>query len=75
MGAVAYSAEKPLTQQVSKVVDGVPEPVLRKLVALGLLDVRINWDGRIHASGITSTWSDLLADLRAPNETGNLSAG
>ncbi|KQY58901.1 hypothetical protein ASD11_04540 [Aeromicrobium sp. Root495] len=64
LGAVAFGAEKPLTQQVSQAVEGVPDPVLRRLQGEGLLDASINWDGRAHVSGLTSMGQAILDELR-----------
>lgn len=65
IGVVAYGAEKPLSQQVHQAIDATPEPVLRKLLSLGLLDASINWDGSTHSSGVTAMGANLLADLHA----------
>ncbi|KRC63580.1 hypothetical protein ASE12_01645 [Aeromicrobium sp. Root236] len=65
IGVTARGAEKPLTGTVRQVVDKLPDPVLRKLLTVGLIEGSILWDGTSHVPGLTTFGERILADLRS----------
>lgn len=63
VGTIARGAEKPITQEVSSTVEKYPEPLIRRLHGLGLIDGSLTWDGITVITGTTSTGLLILREL------------
>jgi hypothetical protein len=60
LGPVARGAEQEISQRVLDAVASYPAPVLQRLISLGLLDGRVNWDGVSIVAGTTTSGEQIL---------------